>query len=209
MFECWFGLIELIWQYCSGPERQYDEGKEISSSLLLSFSSLLSLYDCSHCKCSQCWKGALRKQPGFLRPPECIRREKTYTFIFSSSSPPCSGEMSRAACDQLTWERWMRWRESGGRQPRKRSRDDLPGERRMESFGLKDGGGGGAHLHLSKCGDYVKTPSACLKFHINSLTRSEKCASRHAHLSVAGCFQESAHSPSPQRRTFIFLRRKW
>lgn len=159
----------------------------------------------SHCKCSQCWKGALRKQPGFLRPPGRIRKKKSiYLHLFLLISP-CSGEMSRAACDQLTWERWMRWRETGGRQPRKRSRDDLPGERRMESFGLKDGGGGGAHLHLSKCGDYVKTPSTCLKFHINSLTRSEKCASRHAHLSVAGCFQERAHSPFTAKKTHLYF----
>lgn len=74
----------------------------------------------------------------------------------------------------------------------------------MESFGLKDGGGGGAHLHLSKCGDYVKTPSTCLKFHINSLTRSEKCASRHAHLSVAGCFEESAHPPFTAKDAPLF-----
>ncbi len=140
-----------------------------------------------------------------------IKRNNIYLHIFLLISP-YSGEMRRAVCDQLTWERWMRWRESGGRHPKKKSRDDLPGERRVERFGLKDGGGGGAHLHLSKCGDYVKTPSGCLKFHINSLTRSEKFESSHAHLSVAGCFQESAqpHTPSsPQRRTFIFLSRKW
>lgn len=39
----WFGLIELIWQYCSGPERQYDKGKEISPSCF-SHSHLFSLY---------------------------------------------------------------------------------------------------------------------------------------------------------------------
>lgn len=134
-----------------------------------------------------------------------IKRKNIYLHLFLLVSH-CSGEMSRAVCDQLTWERWMRWRESGGRQPRKRSRDDLPGERRMERFGLKDGGGGGAHLHLSKCGDYVKTPSGCLKFHINSLTRSEKCESWHAHLSVARCFRESAHSSFTAKAHLYFPR---
>lgn len=103
-------------------------------------------------------KESVRKLPGFLRPPGSIRIEKACMFTFPSSPWLYrSGERSRAACDHLTWERWMRWWESGGSRQRKRSRDDLPGEGRMERFGEKDSGGGGGQLHLSKCDDYVKT----------------------------------------------------
>lgn len=157
----------------------------------------------SHCKSSQCWKGALRKQPHFLRPPCRMNERSRKSFIFSSWSPP--------ALERWAGQRAIGLPERDGwgdeRLKGKRSRDDLPGERRMERFGLKDGGGGGAHLHFSKCADYVKTPAACLKFHINNLTRSEKCEWRRAHLSVVGCFQEKR--TLPVHRTFIFLSPKW
>lgn len=150
-------------------------------------------------------KGSIRKIAWLSEASRMNKKRKNiYLHLFLLISPPALERWAgQRAISLPERDGWGDERVEGG--SRVRGVETTSQERDgWRAFGLKDGGGGGAHLHLSKCGDYVKTPSTCLKFHINSLTRSEKCASRHAHLSVAGCFQESVHSPFTAKTHLYF-----